>query len=754
MIQPQECALDIGEEHQRHGNHFQDMYQAVIGLERKIDLLTGEVRPRHSLSLPSDEERQVVKAWLARFRALPLDQQQRTPALLNGLGKLQLAAGNFHEAFQVFEEVAAFVTVPAARAEAHYNAHRAALERRDWSGALAALRQAVLIDPQRWTPFPQLQYQMQRILGANGLSVTFLCRDRSLNEPVIVKTLVPDSLDRPLQEVFAEAEALGRLEHRAILRVRSCGYAFPTQESQPFLVLDYFDGWTLEEHVRRYGPLTPEELLEVARTAAQGLHAVHARNILHRALTPANFLVRRREEKGSPPVWEARLTDFGLAVRPSEVLATRRNPSLLFRSNLGDSLADALAYSAPELLGWLEGVSPGPHSDVYGFGKTCYYALLRTPEPDDEEKESLSHSWRKLLSVCTARSVAKRPPDFAEVLKRLAHRPAESYADFTMALPTVERPRSPARTLAPTGDQTANGSVPRKRSWWHLFTWKGKSEIRPDGMSDPEPDAKPSPLLANSIGLEVVLIPAGRFFMGSPRTEMGRSEDEEQHEVEISKPFYLGAYPVTQEEYGRVMGKSPSWFSPKSGGRDKVGKWDTQKFPVESVSWYDAVDFCLRLSALPEEKKAGRKYRLPTEAEWEYACRGGSSSDMPFYFGRSLSSHQANFNGHYPYGLAPKGDFLDRTTTVGTYEANAFGLHDMHGNVWEWCADWYDADYYKRSPKRDPQGPEDGNRRAVRGGSWYYNGSSCRAAQRFGIEPSFRGDGIGFRVVCVMHRLN
>jgi formylglycine-generating enzyme required for sulfatase activity len=181
-----------------------------------------------------------------------------------------------------------------------------------------------------------------------------------------------------------------------------------------------------------------------------------------------------------------------------------------------------------------------------------------------------------------------------------------------------------------------------------------------------------------------------------------------------------------------------------------VVKWDTQKFPVESLSWWEAVDFCLRLSDLPEEKKAGRKYRLPTEAEWEYACRAGTPSSMPFHFGRSLSSQQANFNGNYSYGNAPKGDFLDRTTTVGTYEANAFGLHDMHGNVWEWCADWYDPHYYKRSPKQDPQGPEDGNRRIVRGGSWYYNGCSCRAAQRFRIEPGFRGDGIGLRVVCVV----
>ena len=192
--------------------------------------------------------------------------------------------------------------------------------------------------------------------------------------------------------------------------------------------------------------------------------------------------------------------------------------------------------------------------------------------------------------------------------------------------------------------------------------------------------------------------------------------NEEQHEVSITKPFYLGVYVVTQAEYEKVMGNNPSWFSAKGDGKDKVKDMDTGQFPVEKVSWDDAVAFCKKLSELPEEKKAGRVYRLPTEAEWEYACRAGTKT--AFHYGDSLSSKQANFNGNFPYGGADKGPYLGRTAKVGSYAANAFGLYDMHGNVWEWCQDWYDENYYKNSPKEDPPGPAQGLHRVVRGGGW------------------------------------
>jgi formylglycine-generating enzyme required for sulfatase activity len=259
--------------------------------------------------------------------------------------------------------------------------------------------------------------------------------------------------------------------------------------------------------------------------------------------------------------------------------------------------------------------------------------------------------------------------------------------------------------------------------------------------------------ITNSISMKLVRIPPGKFLMGSPADEKDREPydkgSEQQHEVEITKAFYLGVTEVTQAQYRAVMGSNPTWFSATGGGKDKVAGMDTDDFPVESVSWKDAQTFLGKLSDRAEEKKKGRKYRLPSEAEWEYACRGGAPSRHPFHFGPSLSSTQANFDGNYPYGGAAKGPYLQRTTTVGSYPTNRFGLRDMHGNVWEWCSDWYDKDYYGRSPARDPRGPARGSSRVIRGGSWFNPGQSCRSASRYDRGPAHRSYDLGFRVALV-----
>jgi formylglycine-generating enzyme required for sulfatase activity len=265
---------------------------------------------------------------------------------------------------------------------------------------------------------------------------------------------------------------------------------------------------------------------------------------------------------------------------------------------------------------------------------------------------------------------------------------------------------------------------------------------------DTQPTPPPSKRIENYIGLKLVPIPAGKFTMGSPKGEEGRSPDEQQHEVEISA-FYMGAYEVTQKQFRAVMGFNPSYFSKDGGGKGAVAGQDTEEFPVEFVTWNEARDFCRKLTQLDDKAKPdGWVYRLPTEAEWEYACRGGASTYQTFHFGNSLSSTQANFNGNRPYGGAAKGPYLARPCKVGSYPPNAFGLFDMHGNVWEWCADWYAEDYYPKSRRINPTGPRVGTCRVVRGGSRAYPGVECRSARRLGTnEPSGRFNGTGFRVV-------
>jgi formylglycine-generating enzyme required for sulfatase activity len=262
-------------------------------------------------------------------------------------------------------------------------------------------------------------------------------------------------------------------------------------------------------------------------------------------------------------------------------------------------------------------------------------------------------------------------------------------------------------------------------------------------------------MITNSIGMKLTLLPSGKYTMGSPKTESERDEDEIQHPVIITRPFYMGVCEVTQAEYQRVMEDNPSFFKESMGGGPS--------HPVEQATWREVRQFCQRLSDSPEEKKAGRSYRLPTEAEWEYACRAGTTT--AFHYGKSLSSMQANFNGNFSYGNVEKGPYLEKTSPVGSYPPNSFGLYDMHGNVWEWCADWYDPDYYQKSPRENPPGPaagivptgfafetsRPGNTGfyvVVRGGSWLEEGRGCRAAYRFRYMPNERFRLVGFRVVC------
>jgi formylglycine-generating enzyme required for sulfatase activity len=270
---------------------------------------------------------------------------------------------------------------------------------------------------------------------------------------------------------------------------------------------------------------------------------------------------------------------------------------------------------------------------------------------------------------------------------------------------------------------------------------------QPPALTKAPTEEKPAPTtlepwIVNSIGMKLVLIPKGEFTMGSPKDEAGRESldkgSEEEHTVLITRPFYMGAHEVTQAQYAEIMGNYPSWFSANGGGKKKRAGRDTTQFPVEQVSWDNAIGFCRKLSALPEEKAAGRTYHLPTEAEWEYACRGGASSPAPFHYGKSLSPDQANINKS-----------LGLTAKVGSYPPNAFGLFDMHGNVSEWCANQYAAGPRKNDLKQDAGAPAASprGRRVFRGGSWNDAAHLCRSAQRNSAAPDFCSSSLGFRVV-------
>jgi uncharacterized protein (TIGR02996 family) len=246
----------------------------------------------------------------------------------------------------------------------------------------------------------------------------------------------------------------------------------------------------------------------------------------------------------------------------------------------------------------------------------------------------------------------------------------------------------------------------------------------------------------NSVRMRFALIPPGSFLMGSPEDEPERYADENPlHPVTITRPFWMGVHTVTQGQYRAVMDINPSAFQPGHEGEHLVADLDAAELPVDSVSWEDARAFCRALSSLPEEQRARRLYRLPTEAEWEYACRAGTTT--PFHVGDMLSTDQANFDGNEHDKLVSKNGHRQHPTTVGSFPPNAFGLYEMHGNVWEWCHDWFTSDYHGCS-STDPTGAETGDDHVLRGGSWFSRAGVCRCACR---NPIASHEATGFRVV-------
>jgi formylglycine-generating enzyme required for sulfatase activity len=304
------------------------------------------------------------------------------------------------------------------------------------------------------------------------------------------------------------------------------------------------------------------------------------------------------------------------------------------------------------------------------------------------------------------------------------------FGSILAAQPAGEPPKSPATgATSPAGAQAA------------YPLWDGKETIAQYARRAGIKQTEVSLDLGNGIALKATLIPAGKFLMGSSKEELAilkttpkegqHAEEQPRHEVTITRPFYMGIYAVTQEQYSQIMGKNPSTAK-------------NPKNPVETVPWDDAVGFAKKSS-----EKAGKTVRLPTEAEWEFACRAGAAT--PFYTGETISVDQANYDGSAtPFGKGAKGVYRARVLPVGSFKPNAWGLYDMAGNVGQWVADWFDQGYYAASPPADPKGPQSGAKRVYRGGASGFAPGMCRSASRDSEQPTRPPAWlawIGFRVV-------
>ncbi|ANV83847.1 hypothetical protein AWQ21_05295 [Picosynechococcus sp. PCC 7003] len=587
------------------------------------------------------------------------------------------------------------------------------------------------------------RYRIDASLTPGGFGLTYRAFDLKNNQPVAIKTLNRHLHgDRPnwdeMQEKFVnEAMVLATLQHPHIVKV----YPQLFQANGLWcMVMEYVDGSDLMKPLRDGQTFSEAQALKIIGQVGAALHHMHTSQdqvILHRDVKPNNILLRKDTQ-------EAILIDFGLA----------REVDIGAINSITNSLTEG--FAPPEQYKRRDNFTPA--LDVYALAATLYTLLsghMMIPgnyreehnilvKPVHELNPKVSKEISEAIIQGTAVQASDRPPSIQQWLALLGiGQKQENTAP--RVLPTV-----------PNQYRKTTIQIPRKID---ITQPPNVQKSLPKSFTED---------LENGVKLEMLLIPAGTFMMGTPDDEIARCKKDSsdgfrpetpQHRVTIPKPFYMGKFLVTQGQWQAVMGKNPSSF--KNG----------DNHPIDSVSWNDCQEFIKKLN-----KKTKKSYRLPSEAEWEYACRAGTTT--AFYFGETISTDQANYCGHYVYGKGRKGVYRQETTEVGSFPANTFGLYDMHGNLWEWCADpWHDT--YEEKPKEakengcivwsdDPiwmHGDGRGeffvyhsddsvrwsasNERILRGGSWNNNPSTCRSANRARGKPDHSNRLTGFRVACV-----
>jgi formylglycine-generating enzyme required for sulfatase activity len=581
---------------------------------------------------------------------------------------------------------------------------------------------------------------LEELLGMGGFGEVWKARNPHLPEPVALKFCLDTTAAQWLRH---EAALLGRVisqgRHPGIVALLDTYLS----SDPPCLKYEYVAGGDLCGLITQWRQLEPGartlKAMRLMHQLADILSFAHQLNppIVHRDLKPANILLERDGADGVQP----RVADFGIggvASRHARAVSQSAPTQAYFLGTLLRGSCTPL-YASPQQM---RGDEPDPRDDVHALGVIWFQLLTgdltagaSTDWRDEVEPLGLPEGVIRLLAACLSSRADRRPADAGVLAQELAMLlPGE----IGVTAPPIAHRNTPPPPGVVRPSPPPSPSTPLPPSYSPQQRRPGPRQV-PSGLPR---------FITNSVGMKFVLVPAGTFRMGSLPSEPGRSNDEgPAHLVTISRPFYLGVYCVTQEQFQRLMGTNPSHFCRGGRGRDLVKSEDTRFFPVEKVTWGSAAAFCRKLSELEEEAKLARVCRLPTEAEWEYACRANKEGE-PFHFGATLSSSQANFDGSQPYGQgASIGPYLNRPTAVCSYPPNDFGLFDMHGNVWEWCQDWYDANYYSSSPKEDPPGPTDGQQRVLRGGCWSSGAANCRSAYRGRSEPGNHIYRFGFRVL-------
>ncbi|MEY2911157.1 MAG: hypothetical protein RLZZ184_466, partial [Cyanobacteriota bacterium] len=428
------------------------------------------------------------------------------------------------------------------------------------------------------------------------------------------------------------------------------------------------------------------------------LQFIHDNQVIHRDIKPENII---RSKTG-----KLFLIDFGVSKETSGTILTRVG-----------TVTGTPGYAPPEQFRGMVYHS----SDLYSLAVTCVRLLtghFQKIDGSDQlfDTNRMEWQWQKYVSLSQ---------ELTTVLETMLQDiPVKRYQSATEVLAALAN----QKTIVIPTSQTQTFQNPLKQIFQFISPPTNPPKPPANTNVNINPQSSFTEDLGNGVKLEMIAIPGGTFLMGSPASEAERQDYESpQHQVTVPS-FFMGKYPLTQAQYQVIIGNNPSYF--KGNNR-----------PVETVSWDDAVLFCQKLS-----QRTGKSYRLPSEAEWEYACRAGTKT--PFSFGDNITPDLVNYDGYYPYKSAPKGKYRQQTTDVETFTPNSFGLYDMHGNVWEWCEDDWHENYINAPTDGSAWNSRSGsNTKVLRGGSWYNDAKGCRAACRAWISRDHRHYGWGFRVV-------
>ncbi len=609
------------------------------------------------------------------------------------------------------------------------------------------------------------RYSIQQPLASGYFGDTYLAIDRDYygQRFVVVKHLKPQSKDPGLLEIArrlfeTEAMALRRLGEKTD-RIPKL-HAFFEERDEFYLVQEFIAGQTLSQELVG-GRLSTLATIHILHEILTGLSFVHAENTIHRDLKPDN-IIRRSSDRALV------LIDFGAVKEVRQATLTKPNPKTMASIGFGTEgyMPSEQAMGFPKLA-----------SDIYAVGAIGIECLTGREPHQLFDEETLEFKWQHLYRVSDPKLDPLIHPLARVLNKMLRQRYLDRYPNASEALQAIEQLLQPPQPQQLSSLVSSRGTLKPidRAAFLKLMVMAGFGAIGlfvlprifqyPENKSTPQKIgsgsiSKPTTIqftsvklndlgdiidtpkaraqvfqeeLGGGIFLTMVEIPAGEFMMGASPDEDGRTPQEQpQHRVKVPR-FYLGQTQVTQAQWAAMFPTTP------------VGARGNDRLPVHSINWLDAIAFCERLS-----QKTGHKYRLPTEAEWEYACRANTTT--PFACGDTIISSVANYNGEHPYRQAPRGEFRQQVTPVAKFPPNLFGLYDIHGNVWEWCLDeWFD-NYQGAPADGSARGNIDlraGDRvRVVRGGSWFSYAQICRAASRTGLFGLFRHDNYGLRVVC------